>query len=177
MEYHHKESTHNNKKTLTGCDKCWELKMHCQTCNGVCVFSSAFFKSCEYNKKNRKSLQAKCFKEDFDILRESLLEKGEYDGDVQADDEYEVLKALHESDDVYDFKIWKKHNSYDLWYRFRSSKSGVLTSTYSVKGRCHTHRTFTKDQFHNIDGYSQAKTHKRQEMTKFGGDFVLRNSD
>jgi len=110
----YKGPTYNTKKTLIGCWKCWEQSTHCQKCRGVCIFSLAFLDSCQYSKKSRKSLRVKYFKEDFEVIREGLLEEGTYDGDVEEEeDEYEILKAFQEFKQT-KFDVWKKHNPYDL---------------------------------------------------------------
>jgi len=110
------------------------------------------------------------------MIRKRLLEKGEYDGDVQGDDEFEILKAFHESDPN-DFNIWKKHNPYDIGLRIRSNKAGILMSDYTMKGRCRYHRTITDDRPYSVYDHSLEKTHKKREMTRAGGDFALKDVD
>ncbi len=169
MEHHHKESTHNNKKVLTGCPDCWEQSTHCQRCQGVCIFSLAFLESCQFSKKNRKILQAKCFKEDFDMIREDLLEEGTFDAE---EDEYEILKAFHKSKQT-KFDVWKKHNPYDIRLRTRSNKARILMSDYKMKGRCRWHRKITSHKPSSIYDPPLDKSHQKRNFVKAQEDFVL----
>jgi len=106
------------------------------------------------------------------MIREGLLEEGTYDGDVQAEDEYEILKAFHESKQT-QFNVWKKHNPYDLGLRTRSNKARILMSDYTMKGRCRWHRKLTDDKPYSVYDHSLEKTHKKREMTRAGADFVM----
>jgi hypothetical protein len=182
MEFH-KESTYNPKKYTSGCPGCFEAGYSCPKCQGPCFFSRINFKENENNiKEFRKKLKDKYYKEDFDTLREFILNETMKDNskgqeEIEDLDEYELLEMVHSNPKLYMGGLGKHVTEYNThrnntktWRKASSFLNGAkMTET------CFWHRTKYNDGHTHYRQFEKPtpRQEKKSKLVKGSKDFVM----
>jgi len=168
----------HSKKTVEGCATCWLQNYYCGKCKGLCIFSVAFLRSCRKDRKITKSLSAKFYQPDFDIIRNCLsvqqkedLKNGINNQEKQAYNEYELLQYYHKDTSFYP----EINRSHEIPFSFHKGKKiSFLSNPQTISGRCRYHQTtIVRNHYNNAKEIPSSRFHKKKDLLKQNQDFYL----
>ena len=179
---HYKESTHNKKKTYSGCPKCFQSSYSCPKCEGACIFTRPFLNQLRESKSLQTQVTYKPYSEFIETLRVAIL-KGvsqqvdqEFSENIEEYSAVELLEIYHKNHQDYHLISNAHCNEYKNVSRAgRVNKYAVMCShKTTIKGRCHWDKA-------PRSGYGGRKDNSRarrnRAIMRESADFVMEKTE